>query len=262
MLDLAERTRRRAARHRPLRAHRARRRTARSCAPRRDPAKDQAYMLARLDPALLDRLEFPLGATARSRTCARSPRPPGCRSPSKPESQDLCFLAGTSAARLHARATTARPTGPARSSTSAAARSARHDGQHRFTVGQRRGLGVSSPEPLYVLRKDPATNRVTVGPAQRARRAGRSRSSGATLHRDARRGRPRQAALPLRADPLPRHQRGRRRAPRPPRAGARRRGARRRARARPRASCGATRWSDGRPSPAPPIPSRCRCPYR
>ena len=40
----------------------------------------------------------------------------------------------------------------------------RHDGHHRFTVGQRRGIGVAAPEPLYVLAKDAARNRVVVGP--------------------------------------------------------------------------------------------------
>ena len=40
----------------------------------------------------------------------------------------------------------------------------RHRGQHRFTVGQRRGIGVAGPEPLYVLAKDAARNRVVVGP--------------------------------------------------------------------------------------------------
>jgi tRNA-specific 2-thiouridylase len=60
-----------------------------------------------------------------------------------------------------------------------------HDGQHRFTVGQRRGLRLAAPEPLYVVRKDAAANRVVVGPkAALARRS--VRLSGATLHRDPR----------------------------------------------------------------------------
>jgi tRNA-specific 2-thiouridylase len=41
---------------------------------------------------------------------------------------------------------------------------AEHGGVHRFTIGQRKGLGVSSPAPLYVLRIDPASREVTVGP--------------------------------------------------------------------------------------------------
>ena len=42
----------------------------------------------------------------------------------------------------------------------------RHDGQHAFTVGQRRGLGLSAEEPLYVLEKDAAGNRIVVGPRE------------------------------------------------------------------------------------------------
>ena len=45
----------------------------------------------------------------------------------------------------------------------------RHRGHHNFTVGQRRGIGVSAPEPLYVLATDAAANTVTVGTRERAR---------------------------------------------------------------------------------------------
>src|SRR5437763_4620750 len=58
-----------------------------------------------------------------------------------------------------------------------------HDGQHRFTVGQRRGIGVAAREPLYVLRKDAASGRVTVGPRS-ALRTHRVRLAPATLLRD------------------------------------------------------------------------------
>jgi len=58
----------------------------------------------------------------------------------------------------------------------------RHRGQHRFTVGQRRGVGVSGPEPLYVLEKDPDGERVTVGP-RTALRTSRVAIRGARLHR-------------------------------------------------------------------------------
>jgi tRNA-specific 2-thiouridylase len=147
-----------------------------------DPAKDQAYMLARLDPALLDRLEFPLGAMEKPHVRAIA-RAAGLPVASKPDSQDLCFLAGT-----NAHAFMERHDGPARRTgeivDERGRRLATHDGQHRFTVGQRRGLGISSPEPLYVLRKQPASNRVVVGP--RGALARRSVAlSGATLHRPA-----------------------------------------------------------------------------
>jgi tRNA-uridine 2-sulfurtransferase len=60
----------------------------------------------------------------------------------------------------------------------------RHDGHHQFTVGQRRGLGLGSEEPFYVLSKDAERNRVVVGPRS-ALSATRVRLRAASLHRDA-----------------------------------------------------------------------------
>ena len=57
-----------------------------------------------------------------------------------------------------------------------------HRGQHRFTVGQRRGIGVAGPEPLYVLDKDGHSGRVVVGP-RAALRTSRVELRGARLHR-------------------------------------------------------------------------------
>jgi tRNA-specific 2-thiouridylase len=59
----------------------------------------------------------------------------------------------------------------------------RHDGQHNYTVGQRRGLNLQSSEPLYVLRRDASTNRVVVGPKE-ALATTRVRLEDATLHRN------------------------------------------------------------------------------
>jgi tRNA-specific 2-thiouridylase len=58
----------------------------------------------------------------------------------------------------------------------------RHDGQHNYTVGQRRGLNLSSSEPLYVLRREAETNRVVVGPKE-ALATDRVPLEDATLHR-------------------------------------------------------------------------------
>jgi tRNA-specific 2-thiouridylase len=147
-----------------------------------DPDKDQSYMLARVRPALLDRLEFPLGELAKPhvRELARRAALPVA---DKRESQDLCFLAGTTGAAFLRRHGGRRSRGG--EIVDVAGRVlGRHDGQHLFTVGQRRGLRVSGPEPLYVLRKDPASERVVVGP-----RAALTRSlvevGGATLYRHA-----------------------------------------------------------------------------
>ncbi|HYY21861.1 MAG TPA: tRNA methyl transferase PRC-barrel domain-containing protein, partial [Thermoleophilaceae bacterium] len=59
----------------------------------------------------------------------------------------------------------------------------RHHGHHGFTVGQRKGLGVAAPEPLYVLETDAPSNRVVAGPRPSLRRT-RVHVRGAILHRD------------------------------------------------------------------------------
>jgi tRNA-specific 2-thiouridylase len=128
-----------------------------------DPAKDQAYMLAALSRATLARLRFPLGDLdkAQVRAIAAEHELPVA---SKPDSQDLCFLAGTGRAAFLARhgGLGERPG----DIVDVAGRVVgRHGGAHRFTVGQRRGLEVGgAPEPLYVVRTDAGANTVTVGP--------------------------------------------------------------------------------------------------
>jgi tRNA-specific 2-thiouridylase len=82
---------------------------------------------------------------------------------SKVDSQDLCFLAGTDRSRFLARhgGVGDRP-GPIVDRGGRVL--GQHRGQHRYTVGQRRGVGVASSEPLYVLDKQAASNQVVVGP--------------------------------------------------------------------------------------------------
>jgi tRNA-specific 2-thiouridylase len=101
----------------------------------------------------------------------------------KADSQDLCFLAGTDRPRFLARHGGVAPRRGALVDTGGRPVGV-HEGQHRFTVGQRRGLGIAHRDPLYVLDKDAATNRVTVGP-----RAALARTEvtlrDVVLHRDA-----------------------------------------------------------------------------
>ena len=83
----------------------------------------------------------------------------------KRESQDLCFVAGLGPRgfiRRHGGRRLAERRGDI--VDRAGRRLGGHDGQHLFTVGQRRGLGVAAEEPLYVLSKDAAHNQVVVGP--------------------------------------------------------------------------------------------------
>jgi tRNA-specific 2-thiouridylase len=126
-----------------------------------DAAKDQTYMLAALAPASLARMCFPLGDLCKPEV-RRIAADAGLPVAAKVDSQDLCFLAGTSRARFLARHGGI-PDQPGELVDTAGAVRGAHLGQHRFTVGQRRGIGIHSPEPLYVLGKDAATARVTVG---------------------------------------------------------------------------------------------------
>lgn len=127
-----------------------------------DAAKDQSYMLAALAPESLARMRFPLGEETKPEV-RRIAEAAGLPVADKADSQDLCFLAGTDRGRFLARhgGIAARP-GPIVDRSGRAL--GRHRGQHLFTVGQRRGVDVSGAEPLYVLDKDAAANRVIVGP--------------------------------------------------------------------------------------------------
>jgi tRNA-specific 2-thiouridylase len=127
-----------------------------------DPAKDQTYMLSALSPESLARMRFPLGSLTKPqvRAIAADAELPVA---GRPDSQDLCFLAGTTRARfLERHGGIARRRGEIVDADGHVLGA--HDGHDAFTVGQRRGLDVAADgEPLYVLAKDAARNRVVVG---------------------------------------------------------------------------------------------------
>ena len=114
----------------------------------RDAAKDQTYMLAALAPASLARLRFPLGELTKPEVRALAAEA-GLPVAAQPDSQDLCFLTGVGRERFLARFIAPRPGALTRDGAPIGV----HAGQHAFTVGQRKGLGVAAPEPLYVLAK-------------------------------------------------------------------------------------------------------------
>jgi tRNA-uridine 2-sulfurtransferase len=126
-----------------------------------DAAKDQSYMLAALDPRRLDRISFPLGEQEKEVTRAEAERA-GLAAARRPESQEACFLAGDDYRAFLGR----HGLGPDEGSIVAedGTELGRHDGFWRFTPGQRRGLGLASSEPLFVLGTRPAANAVVVGP--------------------------------------------------------------------------------------------------
>ena len=134
----------------------------------RDLGKDQSYFLYATTEADLARLLFPVGESTKAevRAEAVARRLPGA---TKGESQELCFV-GTKphayAAFVEARAEASagdRAVRPGAIVDSTGAEVGRHEGIHRFTVGQRRGLGVAGGKPLYVTRVDAATGRVHLG---------------------------------------------------------------------------------------------------
>jgi tRNA-uridine 2-sulfurtransferase len=128
-----------------------------------DPRKDQSYMLAKLDPAQLDRLSFPLGGLTKD-AVRQLARDAGLPVADKRESQDLCFVAGLGGRAFLRRHGGPRLRKPGEIVDADGRVLGHHEGQHEFTVGQRRGLNLPGSEPLYVLRKEAASNRVTVGP--------------------------------------------------------------------------------------------------
>ena len=140
-----------------VREHRGRLLLARAA----DAAKDQSYMLARLDPRALDRVWFPLAERTKEETRERA-RAAGLAAAQRPESQEACFLAGGDYRDFLARHGLQPEEGPV--VDEGGHEVARHDGFWRFTPGQRRGLGIATGEPLYALRTEPRTNTVVVGP--------------------------------------------------------------------------------------------------
>jgi tRNA-specific 2-thiouridylase len=119
-------------------------------------------MLAALSPESLRRMRFPLGELTKAQTRAIATEA-GLPVAGKPDSQDLCFLAGTDRGRFLARHGGLGEQ-PGLIVDDHGAPLARHAGHHRYTIGQRKGIGVQSAEPLYVLDKDARANRVVVGP--------------------------------------------------------------------------------------------------
>ncbi|HEV2776380.1 MAG TPA: tRNA 2-thiouridine(34) synthase MnmA [Solirubrobacteraceae bacterium] len=127
-----------------------------------DPAKDQTYMLAALGRRSLKRLRFPLGEHTKDAVRAIA-EDAGLAVARKPESQDLCFLAGTGRAAFLARHGSLHER-PGDIVDRGGRVLGRHRGHHGYTVGQRKGLGIAAGQPLYVVATDARANTVTVGP--------------------------------------------------------------------------------------------------
>lgn len=128
-----------------------------------DPSKDQSYVLHVLNQEKLSKALFPVGEYPKSeiRDMAESLNLPAYK---RPDSQDLCFLAGEDYRNFIQR-NAAEMLVPGEIVTGNGKTLGKHNGLANYTIGQRKGLGVSSPVPLYVLGKDANTNTLIVGEA-------------------------------------------------------------------------------------------------
>ncbi|MFA5885748.1 MAG: tRNA 2-thiouridine(34) synthase MnmA, partial [Acidimicrobiia bacterium] len=134
----------------------------------RDLAKDQSYVLVGLTQRELPNLRFPVGELTKPEVRARAGTL-GLRTAEKPESMDVCFVARRDRVEFVEARVGARPGVVVDVDGNEVGR---HDGIARFTVGQRRGLGVAVGERRYVVDVDAAANVVTVGPPEALLRDG------------------------------------------------------------------------------------------
>jgi tRNA-specific 2-thiouridylase len=126
-----------------------------------DAARDQSYFLFGLSQPQLAMALFPVGGLQKSRVRELAAER-GLPVADKPDSREICFVPdGDYAAFVERQAPPAERGGPIVDAGGRAL--GLHDGIHRYTVGQRRGLGLSGPRPLYVLSVRPQTSTVVVG---------------------------------------------------------------------------------------------------
>jgi tRNA-specific 2-thiouridylase len=135
-----------------------------------DPVKDQSYFLFDLSEQQRRCVEFPLGGMLKSEVRERA-RELGLAAAERPESMDLCFVReGESYRGFLDRAGLAPANAPGDLVDTDGAVIGRHDGVSNFTVGQRRGIGLSADRRLYVISVDAERNRVVVGDDDSLRR--------------------------------------------------------------------------------------------
>ena len=124
-----------------------------------DRSKDQSYVLAEVDPQILRRVLFPLGEMTKPEVRALA-AVAGLEGHEAPESQEICFVADDDHRRFLRERLGELPGDVV---DSAGRRLGGHRGVYNFTIGQRKGLGLSHPEACFVLRLDARTRQVVVG---------------------------------------------------------------------------------------------------
>jgi tRNA-specific 2-thiouridylase len=135
-----------------------------------DRSKDQSYVLHMLGQAQLDRALFPVGGQSKAQTRRHAERL-GLTVAAKPDSQEVCFVPGADHGEFLAHHAPDL-VHPGETVDLAGRVLGRHDGTYRYTIGQRRGLGVSTGDRAYVVEVDRAHNRVVVGPGELLARRG------------------------------------------------------------------------------------------
>ncbi len=126
-----------------------------------DKAKDQSYFLCDIEPERLKRLYFPLGELTKPQVRELA-REFGLEVAERPDSMEVCFLAGTDYRKKYFSEE------PGDILDEHGKVLGRHGGLFGYTVGQRQGLGIAAPHPLYVLRLDAVNNTLIVGGRQSA----------------------------------------------------------------------------------------------
>ncbi len=131
-----------------------------------DRSKDQTYFLFGLTQEQLSRTLFPLGEMQKPAVRALAAEQ-GLELAAKPDSQEICFIPGGSYSQFLSAYLDEQqrelPDSTGELVSTSGEVLGEHSGIHQFTVGQRKGLGLSSPEPLYVLKIHPDSHRVEVG---------------------------------------------------------------------------------------------------
>jgi tRNA-specific 2-thiouridylase len=126
-----------------------------------DASKDQTYFLFPVEARALERTVFPLGGLTKPEVRAHAVRL-GLQTAQKPESQEICFVPDDDHARF-VREHRAEVDGSGEIVDEDGRVLGHHDGYFRYTVGQRRGLGLALGQPAYVVRIDASSRRVVVG---------------------------------------------------------------------------------------------------
>ena len=147
-----------------------------------DAAKDQSYFLFPITPQALERTLFPLGGLDKGEVRAHAARL-GLPVAEKAESQEVCFLPDHDHARFVKEAAGPEHDGAGEIVDEQGQVLGQHDGYYRYTVGQRRGLGLALPSPAFVLRVEPDSRRVVVTMDPRKLGAMGLAASGAVWHR-------------------------------------------------------------------------------